>query len=84
MKKAEDFKETLMLVMEDYEYTLEEFKEDIGDLLMSDFTLTEKENDSKKYMELVSEKLDKKISIFIKKSSINGEEIIEIESIKTE
>lgn len=84
MKKAEDFKETLLLVMEDYDYTMEELEEDIKDLLMDEFLLVEKIEDEQKILILQSESLDRNLKLLLTESFINGEKILNIKNIISE
>lgn len=82
MKKADSFVETLLLVMEDYEYKMEELEEDIKDLLMSEFILENKKIENKTYFSLESEQLDKNIDIFYSEIEIDKEKFYLVKDIK--
>lgn len=82
MKKADSFVETLSLVMEDYEYKMEELEEDIKDLLMSEFILENKKIENKTYFSLESEQLDKNIDIFYSEIEIDKEKFYLVKDIK--
>lgn len=82
MKKADSFVETLSLVMEDYEYKMDELEEDIKDLLMSDFILENKKIENKTYFLLESEQLDKNIDIFYSEIEIDKEKFYLVKDIK--
>ncbi|WP_297487960.1 hypothetical protein [uncultured Cetobacterium sp.] len=82
MKKADSFVETLLLVMEDYEYKMDELEEDIKDLLMSDFILENKKTENKTYFLLESEQLDKNIDIFYSEIEIDKEKFYLVKDIK--
>lgn len=82
MKKADSFVETLSLVMEDYEYKMEELEEDIKDLLMSEFILENKKTENKTYFSLESEQLDKNIDIFYLEIEIDKEKFYLVKDIK--
>lgn len=82
MKKADSFVETLLLVMEDYEYKMDELEEDIKDLLMSEFILENKKTENKTYFSLESEQLDKNIDIFYSEIEIDKEKFYLVKDIK--
>lgn len=82
MKDAKSFAETLYLLMEDFEYTVEELKDDIFSLLRSEFQLTLIEEDRHQYFLLESSNLNQNIRLNVERVEYDGEEFFLISSVK--
>lgn len=82
MKDAKSFAETLYLLMEDFEYTVEELKDDIFSLLRSEFQLTLIEEDRHQYFLLESSNLNQNIRLNVERAEYDGEEFFLISSVK--
>lgn len=82
MKDAKSFAETLYLLMEDFEYTVEELKDDIFSLLRSEFQLTLIEEDRHQYFLLESSNLNQNIRLNVEKAEYDGEEFFLVSSVK--
>lgn len=82
MKDAKNFAETLYLLMEDFEYTIEELEDDIFSLLRDDFQLTLTEGDNHSYFLLESPNLDQNIKLNVERVEYDGEEFFLVSSVK--
>ncbi len=82
MKDAKSFAETLYLLMEDFEYTVEELKDDIFSLLRSEFQLTLIEEDRHQYFLLESSNLNQNIRLNVERAEYDGEEFFLVSSVK--
>lgn len=82
MKDAKSFAETLYLLMEDFEYTVEELKDDIFSLLRSEFQLTLIEEDRHQYFLLESSNLNQNIRLNVERVEYDGEEFFLVSSVK--
>lgn len=82
MKDAKSFAETLYLLMEDFEYTVEELKDDIFSLLRSEFQLTLIEEDRHQYFLLESSNLNQNIRLNVERAEYDEEEFFLVSSVK--
>lgn len=82
MKEAKSFADTLDILMEDFDYTIQELEDDIFSLLCDDFQLTLTEEDKHLYFLLESSNLTQNIKLNVERVEFEGEVSFIVSSVR--
>lgn len=82
MKEAKSFADTLDILMEDFDYTIQELEDDIFSLLCDDFQLTLTEEDKHLYFLLESSNLTQNIKLNVERVEFDGEVSFIVSSVR--